>query len=185
MRRDSVLAFLMANLLIPALLVCGAEPDQPSLQVGSMFPQFSGQTLTGKSLELPRATIGRPAVVVFSFSKAAGKDSHQWNDHLSRDFPNVPSYTVIELEAVPKLFRRMVLSGIKSSMPVPIQDRAIVLYQDESLWKQRLAVSDDSRAYVVLLEPDGHIRWSSSGKFAELEYAGLRNVLGMLSQQHP
>jgi hypothetical protein len=151
-----------------------------------MFPQFSGQTLTGKSMELPTAAMGKPAVVIFSFSKTAGKDARSWNERLSRDFPkDVPSYTIILLESVPKLFRGMAVSGIKGSMPILLQDRTSVLYRDETLWKQRLAFSDDSRAYVILLGPDGRIRWSSEGAFTEPSYARLKDQLEKLLLPHP
>lgn len=158
-------------------------PAAPS-QVGSEFPRFSGQTLSGKSLDLLAAAAGRPTVVVFSFSKSAGQDAHKWNENLSRDFPNVPAYTVIEFESVPKFFRGMALAGIKS-MPASMQDRTVVLYQGEDLWKERLAVSDETRAYVVILGPDGHIRWRNIGTFAEFEYADLRDLLTTLIQPRP
>ena len=150
-----------------------------------MFPQLSGQTLTGKSLELPAAAMGKPAVVIFSFSKTAGNDARSWNERLSRDFPkDVPSYTIILLESVPKLFRGLAVSGIKSSMPVPVQDRTIVLYSDEKLWKQRVAFSDDSRAYVILLGPDSRIRWSSKGAFTEPSYAQMKDQIERLLLTH-
>ncbi len=143
-----------------------------------MFPQFSGETLTGKAMELPAAALGQPAVVVFSFSKAAGNDSRSWSERLSKDFANaVPIYTIIELESVPKLFRGMALSGIKSSMPLLLQERTIVLYRDEALWKQRLAFSDGNRAYVILLDPDGRMRWNNDGPFTEASYAQLMDQL--------
>jgi hypothetical protein len=182
MRKWRAFALLIIGAQIPKLL--SALPNEAPLQVGSGFPRFSGQTLTGKSLDLPAAAAGRPVVVVFSFSKSAGQDAHKWNENLSRDFPNVPAYTLIELQSVPKLFRGMALAGIKS-MPVSMQDRTVVLYQNEDLWKERLAVSDETRAYVVLLGPGGHIRWRNRGRFAEFEYAALRGVLATLFQPRP
>jgi len=72
--------------------------------------------------------------VIFSFSKTAGNDARSWNERLSKDFPkDVPSFTIIMLESVPKLFRGMALSGIKGSMPIAMQDRTLVLYRDETL----------------------------------------------------
>ena len=96
MRKWRAFALLIIGAQIPKLL--SALPNEAPLQVGSGFPRFSGQTLTGKSLDLPAAAAGRPVVVVFSFSKSAGQDAHKWNENLSRDFPNVPAYTIIELQ---------------------------------------------------------------------------------------
>lgn len=185
MSRSFALTLTIAGFLIPALWSQDTQSNPSSLRPGQMFPQFSGQTLTGKSVELPAAALGGPAIVIFSFSRTAGKDARSWNEHLSRDFPQaVPSYTVIVLESVPKLVRGMALSGIKGSMPPPMQDRTIVLYRDEALWKQRLAFSDDSRAYLILLGPDGRMLWSSDGQFTDSDYARLKDRIEKLLLPH-
>ena len=62
------------------------------------------------------------------------------------------------------------------------QDHTVVLYKDETLWKQRLAVSDDERAYLFVLGPNGHIRWTNSSAFADAAYERLRATVLMLEQ---
>jgi hypothetical protein len=176
MPRSLWLVLWMAGFL--TLSSTAAQSNASSIGPGQMLPQFSGQSLTGKSLELPTAAGGKPAVVIFSFSRAAGNDARSWNEHLSRDFPQaVPSYTIIELESVPRLIRGMVVSSIKGSMALTLQERTLVLYHDETVWKERLAVSDDSRSYVVLLNPDGRVQWRSDGPFTEPSYARLKDQL--------
>jgi hypothetical protein len=181
-----VFALLILSLFVLTPRVHASRPDAASLHAGELFPKISGRTLTGKLLELPAVAGGKPAVVVFSFSRTAGKDAHLWNDHLSRGVSNaVPVYEVIVLESAPKLFRGMAISGIRSGMPISMQDRTIVLYQDEKLWKLRLAASDTSRAYVVLLGQHGHIRWNNSGAYTDSESVRLKNEIEMLLQVHP
>jgi hypothetical protein len=134
----------------------------------------SGQTLTGKSLDLPEGCAGKPAVVVVSFTRAGGKDARAWNEHLEKDFLN---FQVVELESVPKLFRGAALSSVKSGMPAAVQERSIILYRDEEVWKQRLTVSDDKRAYVLALGADGRIRWMSARAFSDSEFANLKAAI--------
>ena len=154
MQRYFALALLILSFLLLAPFTLAAQTDARPLQVGSVFPQFMGKTLTGEPLELPTGAAGKPAVVIFSFSKSAGKDAHQWNERIAKDFPNdVPCYTVIMLDSVPTLFRGMVVSGIKSDMPPAVQDRTIVSYQNESLWKHRLTVTDDTRWRAIGCSP--------------------------------
>ncbi len=160
-----------------------AQAVAAPLHTGEEFPQLSGQSLTGKSLELPSMIAGKPAVVVFSFSRSAGKDARSWNVHLSQDFPSLSINTIILLESVPSLFRGMALSGIKSGIPSSMQDRTVVLYKNEELWKQRLDVTDENRAYLVLVGPDGHIRWKNSAGFTGGAYAQLQGEVRKL-QDH-
>jgi hypothetical protein len=70
-------------------------------------------------------------------------------------------------------------------MPLAVQDRTIVLYRDEQLWKQRLAVKDESRAYLVLLDPSGTIRWINSGAFSDARYGVLKTKLAARLQSGP
>jgi hypothetical protein len=175
---------LTIALFAVALSANAAHSTTSPLHIGDTFPEFSGRTLTGKSLALPAAGTDKFAVLVFSFSRIAGKDARQWNEHLSRDFSNaISAYGVIMLESAPKLFRGMAVSGIKSSMPLSVQNRTIVLYRDEELWKQRLAVTDNRRAYVLLLRPSGNVCWVNSGAFSDAEYVRLKNRIQKLP--HP
>ena len=180
MQPFSTFIVLIVSLLTLVLQVNAAQPNAPPLHTGDMFPQFSGQTLTGKSLTLPLTAADKPVVLVFSFSRKAGQDARLWNEHLSKDFPNaVSAYGVILLESAPKLFRGMAVSGIKSSMPLSVQDRTIVLYQDERLWKQRLDATDTNHAYVLLLGSSGQICWTNSSAFSDIAYARLKKQLGI------
>lgn len=173
-------------LLIPALPLHAAQSLSAPLQVGSVFPAFSGHTITNRPITLPGSPKEKLIVLVFSFSRTAGKDARMWNEHLARDFPdNVSAYGMIQLESAPKIFRRVAVDGIKSSMPVTVQNRTIVLYRDEQLWRQRLAVKDESRAYVVLVDRSGTIRWMNSGAFSGSTYGMLQAKLAPLLRSHP
>ncbi len=186
MMRFSRCIAMAIGLLMPALLLQAAQSSPTSLQVGAVFPTFSGRTITDHSLTLPETASEKPTILVFSFSRTAGKDARMWNEHLAKDFPdNVSAYGVIQLESAPKIFRRLAISGIKSSMPVAVQNRTIVLYRDDQLWRQRLGVKNEGRAYVVLLDRSGTIRWISSGGFSDSTYGVLKAKLAELLQSHP
>ena len=181
-----VLSIGLAIGLITSAVPLHAAPSQSELQVGSAFPAFSGRTITDYSLTLPASPTDKPTVLVFSFSRTAGKDARLWNEHLAKDFPyTVSAYGVIQLESAPKLIRRLAISGIKSSMPVSVQNRTIVLYRDDQLWKQRLGVKDESRAYAVLLDRSGTICWINAGAFSDGTYLSLRAKISTLLWQHP
>ena len=114
-------------LLAPASV---AQQSAAPLRFGDGFPHLAGQALTGNRLDFPSVTAGKTAAVMFSFSRNGGKDARLWNEHLSEDFQGLPIYTIILLESVPGIFRGMALSVIKSDMPLSLQDRIVVMYQN-------------------------------------------------------
>ncbi|MGA7318725.1 MAG: hypothetical protein WBX22_32695 [Silvibacterium sp.] len=151
-----------------------SQTDPARLKYGESMPSLAGQALSGKWIDLPRATHGNPAAVIFSFSRAAGRDSQNWTQHLSKDDPLLTLYTVIFLESVPRLLRSMVATGIQREMPAAMQDRTILLYRDEPAWKQRLQMTDESHACVTLVGPDGEVQWITSESFTEARYSELK-----------
>lgn len=151
------------------------------LQVGDSFPSLTGKTISGASLALPKLAAGKPQIVVFSFSRAGGGDSRRWNERLAADSSaKFSRNNIVVLEAVPRLVRSVAVSGVKGNMPQALWPATILLFKDEALWKERLAVSVDSHCYIVLLDDAAHISWMSSGPFTEKEYAELQRALARL-----
>jgi hypothetical protein len=170
-RQNSVAAGL--GVLVMLMSASGPAQSAPShLKPDDTMPALGGQALTGKWLDLPAAAGESPAAVILSFSRAGGRDAQNWAQHLSKD-SHLAIYTVIFLESVPRLFRPAAISGIRNGIPLAMQDRTILLYQDEGLWKQRLQVTDESHASVILLGSKGHIQWMTSGPFADSLYLAL------------
>lgn len=177
------LPFFVAGLSISLFLFSthsAAQPGQTHLKPGDIPPSLAGQALTGKWVDITSASSGNPAVVVFSFSRAGGRDAELWTQHLMKGDPHLAIYTVIFLESVPGLFRAMAVSGIKDGMPSALQDRTILLYRDEDLWKQRLQVANERHACVMLLGPTGRVQWMKSGPFADALYSEFSKSIGAL-----
>ena len=171
--RAMVLNFLLASVMVTAALAA-AQPRASVLKSGDPLPPLAGQSLTGKQLDVTvtAGTAGQ-SVLIFSFSRAGGRDAQNWTQRLSKDFPQVTIYTVIFLESVPGLFRHLAISGIRGGIPPSRQERTIILYRDESLWEQRLQANPGSSASVILLSPGGHIGWITPGPFADGLYQDL------------
>jgi hypothetical protein len=157
-----------------------AGTGQPSLKLGDSLPPLAGQALAGKWLDVGSVAGSSPAVVVFSFSRAGGRDAQRWIERLTKDNPQLAIYTAIFLEAVPGLFRGMAVSGIKDGMPAALQGRTLLMYRDEDLWRQRLQVANERQACVVLLGPTGRIQWMGAGPFSEGLYSDFsKSIRGL------
>lgn len=178
MKRFFLCIAIVIALLTLALVLHAAQSLSAALQVGSVFPAFSGRTITGSPLTLPGSPLKKHMVLVFSFSRMAGKDARWWNEHRARDFPdNVSAFGSENLSAFSGLWNQRSHALVRPN-------RTIVLYRDEQLWKQRLAVKDESRAYVVLLDRSGIICWMNSGAFSDGTYGMLKAKLAALPPWH-
>lgn len=162
-----------ALVLLLALPALGEEGSVP-LQPGVALPSLVGQTLSGKPFDLPDAARGEIAVVIFSFSRAGGHDARNWVQHLSKDYPHLNIYNLIFLESVPRPFRGMAVSGVRSGMPPAVQDRTMILFQQQTSWEQKLRLTDENYACVLVLGPTGLIRGMTSGLFTENLYRQVR-----------
>ena len=149
------------------------EQSPSVLAVGDPLPPLVGQSVAGKPLGLPSAAAGKSVVVIFSFSRAGGRDAQNWAQHLSKDDPQLPIFTAIFLESVPRIFRPMAVSGIQSGMPAAMLERTLLLYQQQTWWERMLHVANDAYACVLLLDKSGHVRWMSPGPFADSTYVRL------------
>jgi hypothetical protein len=159
---------------------CSSQTDPRPLRLGSIMPAISGETLAGSRVDLPSAAAGKPAVVIFSFSRAGGRDAQNWAQRLAIRDPRVPVYTVIFLESVPRIIRGMAVSAIKSGMPPDMQGRSIVLFRDEQSWKQGLQLSDESHACVALIGADGTLQWTNSESLTDARFAQLTKQIEAL-----
>jgi hypothetical protein len=168
------LPLFFASLSISLFLLSAhsaAQPGPSHLKPGDILPPLAGQALTGKWLDIASVSGGNPAAVVFSFSRAGGRDAQLWTQRLMKDDPHLAICTVIFLESVPGLFRAMAVSGIKDGMPPPLQDRTILLYRNEDLWRQRLQVANERHTCVMLLGPTGRVQWMTPGPFSDALYS--------------
>jgi hypothetical protein len=142
------------------------------------MPSLAGQTLSGNPLDLEAFTRDKAAVVIFSFSRAGGRDARTWAQHFSKEDPSLAICDVIFLDSVPRLFRPMVVAEIRGGMPPDLRDRTLLLFQQQTSWQQRLHVSDEDYASVLVLGPTGLVRWISQGPFTEALYAHAAAEVG-------
>ena len=67
-----------------------------------------------------------------------------------------------------------------AKVELSVQEKTMLLYENQSLWEQRLKLTDESHAAVVLLGPAGHIQWVTMGPFTDSLYLTLKQQIGAL-----
>lgn len=162
---------------LAASLCCFAQESRSNLQPGNLLPSLTGRSLADDSVDLPSAAEGHPAIVLFSFSRDGGQLAEEWVHHISAEFPGLDAYSVLFLDAVPRLFRGVVVSGIKSRTPQEQESRTLLLYSQADKWKQQLHTCDLQDVCVLLLGTDSQIRWMAGGAFSADEDQALHSQL--------
>jgi hypothetical protein len=135
------------------------------------LPATAGVTLSDKPIVLADAVRSHAVVLIAGFSREGGNGAGEWAKALRADpaFTRIVVYQIAILAGAPKLMRGMIKSGMKRGVAPADQDRFVVLSDDEQPWKSFFAVSNDSEAYVVLLDPQGKVLWRGHGSSPQLE----------------
>jgi len=162
------------------LLACVAFALPSSAQGTFQMPKTEGESLAGKQVVLPDAAAGKIAVLIFGFTKDSKGPTSAWADKIAVDFgkqTNFELYQLPVLEDVPRLFRGMVISGIKKGIPEKLRDHFVPILQGESELKKLVGYKEPDDAYLVILDRSGQIAQQVHGSFSEAAYAQLREDL--------
>ncbi len=166
------------RLLIPCagLFTLLAAPNAPTL------PAVHAQLLSGTAVNLPEDLHGRPTVIVIGFSQGSREEVAAWGRRLApdyRDAQDVGYFEVAELEAVPRLLRGYVLKKIRETVPERAQPHFLTVTEHEAEWKSATSFADSSKddAYVVIVDPEGQVRYTTHGAVSDAGYGELKRQL--------
>ena len=149
------------------------------------MPRIEGENFADHKVTLPDDAAGKVAVLVFGFTKASSKTTGAWADKLSADFGSHPGFELYQLpvlEAVPRVFRGMVVSGIKKGVPQAKRDHFVPILQGEAQLKNTVMYKEADDAYIVLLNRAGEIVQQVHGAAPDdAHYSALRErIVGLL-----
>ena len=150
------------------------------------MPTTEGDSFAGHKVVLPDAAAGKVAVLIFGFTKASKIPTGAWADKLLADFgtrPGVELYQLPVLEEVPRLFRGMVISGIRKGVAENKRDHFVPILQGEAELKKLVHYQEPDDAYLVLLSRGGNIVQQIHGTPTEAKYSQVRSAIESLLNQ--
>ncbi|HLJ46099.1 MAG TPA: hypothetical protein VKU01_08835 [Bryobacteraceae bacterium] len=136
------------------------------LAAAEQLPHIEGETLSGKHLALPDDAKGEFVLLIIGFTHGSQSQTKEWSVRARHEFPDegrLRIFSIAVLQDAPRLIRPMIRSGLKHDLPPDQQDRFLILTRDEKVLKQTAGFSNADDAYLVLLGPDGEIRWRFNG----------------------
>lgn len=119
------------------------------------------------SRSLPLAAAGRVALISFGFSYSARTPVEAWSDHVRQVWGNQPRvtwYQVPMIGGLGRLAKPFITGGMKRATAPAEYGHSVAVFGGVGAWKQRLAVTDDKVAYLVLVDEAGVVRWLIPGR---------------------
>ncbi|MFO7651832.1 MAG: hypothetical protein R6X13_10900 [bacterium] len=144
---------------------------------GTKLPELKDKALDGAVTSLPADVTGYVTVVAFAFKRESQADIDEWLAMAPEEFKDARRFRMYEVPmmggGLVKLLRGTINNGMKGATP-PARRRFIVpFYGDINAYARKLGMDDRGIVYVLLLDRQGVIRWSASGKATEKKSAEL------------
>ncbi len=176
---DRASSFFLAGFLALALSSVAAAQSIVEMPL----PKIEGESLAGHHVVLPDAASGKIAVLIFGFTKASGAPTGAWGKKISAEFHGQAAFTLYQLpvlEDVPRLFRGLVISGIRKGVPEEVRDHFVPILNGEAGLKKLVSYKAPDDPYLVVLNREGKIVAQMHGFLTDAAYAQLKTPLESL-----
>jgi len=177
----------MKNLLA-VILICFA--GAAAAQIGNIFPDMEGESLRYDTVNIPSDLNGKYSLITLAFSKKSEKDLGSWFNPLYNQFLTEPDPNAffsfeydLNLYIVP-MFTGAKRAAYKGTMKkvqetVAPELQHLVLFYKGTLkqYKQALNFDGNDVPYFYVLDPEGKILYTTSGKYTR---AKMQEVIDAL-----
>ena len=165
------------RMLLPLLGLLALTPTTPGI------PEVHAQLLTGTPVNFPNDLTGKASVLVIGFSQDSREQVAAWGQRLAPDYHGVRDvayYELAEIEGAPRILRGYIVKKIKEGVPQRAYPHFVAVTDHESEWKAAIHFQAKDEAYVVLLDPEGHVQYTTHGATSDAAYADLKRRLESL-----
>lgn len=169
-------------LVLASSVMCFAAGE---LIIGERPPDLKGKFLTGRNATLPDAASGKVALLLFGFSYDSRHAVEAWTKRFRGDFDKASEVTFYEIPMIGGMARMakwFIDSGMRRGTPKSDQENVVTVYGGTGQWKERLGVTDEKLAYLVLIDQKGNVVWRHGGPFEEGQYNALSEQVRRLLQ---
>lgn len=165
----------MKHLLAISFLCCAISV---SAQVGDVFPLMEGESLRYDTINIPSDLNGKYSLIALAFSKKSEEDLGSWfnpmyNQFLAEPDPNaffsfeydmhlyiVPMFTGAKRAAYKSTMRK-----VQETVAPELQPYVLFYKGTLKQYKQALNFDGNDVPYFYVLDPEGKIIYTTSGKY--------------------
>jgi hypothetical protein len=156
----------------------------PPAAAGPM-PPLAGEFLTGRKAALPGAAKGKVTLLALGFTYDSRFAVEDWVKQWRKQFGSDPRTTFFEVPMIGGMARMgkwFIDSGMRKGTPVADHEHVVTVYGGTGEWKSRLGCNNSKPACLVLLDPQGNIRWTKESLYDERAWDELKSQTDALLQ---
>ena len=155
-----------------------------TVKTESRFPPVTGETLTGRVLDLPEDFEGELNLVFVAFKRDQQSDVDTWvpvGESVEAEYDDVRYY---ELPVINRLYapaRPFIDGGMRAGIPDRhTRERTVTVYTDKRTVRRALDIEAEDAIQAFLVDREGVVYWRAEGPRAEADADHLRDVLASL-----
>lgn len=171
-RRRRAASGALLPLLTPLLAASTAlaQTEAPVTDGTTRFPNVTGRSLTGRTCHFPGDFEGERNIVLVAFKRHQQEDVDTWTPHLRPLAAQDPRLRVYELPTLGRrylLMRPIIDGGMRGGIPdSAVRATTITLYINKRPFREALALPDEDRIYVLVVDRAGAVLWRASGPWS-------------------
>ena len=167
-------ALLAACILIAA---CGTKVPTPANVQQSLFPEVRGKNLKGETIAIPEHFKGKPTLVLVGYTQMAQFDIDRWilgalQAEVKAGIVEIPTITSM----MPQMVQGFIDNGMRKGIPQTDWASVVTIYEDAPKIIAALGNDRPQSAYVVLLDKDGRITWSTNAGYSPGKVLELKKI---------
>jgi hypothetical protein len=175
---------------ILSMVLCLLAVVAVQAQVGKTFPSLKGETVAGKTVQLPAATKGKYTLLGLAFTAKSDQALQGWftpvyerfmndkeNAGLFADFAYdvnvlfVPMFTGANKVAAGPARKR-----IQKEVDADLHKHVLMYVGELEPYREQLGLTKDE-PYFFVLDEDGKIVWATSGAYSEKKIDQVEDIL--------
>lgn len=174
--------FLLSILSI-AFVACSSKVSTPQNVQNSLFPKVQGNTLSKQPVTLPDNYLGKVTLLLIGYTQKAQFDIDRWilgalQADIKAEIVEVPTIAGM----MPQMVQSFIDNGMRSGIPKSDWASVVTVYEDAPKIIQALGNERSQSAYVVLLNQEGRIIWTSNIGYSATQILELKKTVESLSR---
>ena len=158
------------------LTACNSAVLPNPTLIGATFPSVNGTSLEGQDVEIPKDFSGAPALLLIGYAQRAQFDIDRWilgalQAELKVKLVEIPTIKGM----VPEMIQSYIDNGMRSGIPKEDWGSVITVYEDAGKIISLLGNERPQSAYVVLIDSDSKIVWTSNRGYSATQILELKN----------